>query len=323
MSSTTMSTPMPIKLLLGPILVGTILNTCLYGICVSQFTTYFLSKRRLEDSIVVRYLVVWEGIINTFHTALFVYLIWLYMVDNYLNGAFVLSAPWPITAVPLLTTLSATPIQIFMAYRVLRLSQSPLLFAFLAIITLTNGAIAVVTSVLAFAVHIYYDGSRLTPLVNSWVAVMLLNDLSLTMSLVFYLNKNRTGLFHKTKNIVRRLTRSTLESAAFGSLFSIMVLITFTKFPKTALHLVFSAPMGRIYASTLLSTLNRRESLREDLAGTNLEFGESLNFHADPSSCPSNTTASTIAANITQDQELEADSSRKPSDFSKPEESSV
>ncbi|KAJ7810775.1 hypothetical protein B0H14DRAFT_3480307 [Mycena olivaceomarginata] len=148
-----MSTPVAMKLILGPILVGTTVNTCLYGVCVSQFTTYFSSKRRLEDSMVVRNLVIWECIINTVHTVLVIYLLWLYLVDNFLNALFVQSAPWPITAVPLFTTLSATPIQIFMAYRVLRLSRSPLLFALLAFITIVNGAIGVATSVLGFAVH--------------------------------------------------------------------------------------------------------------------------------------------------------------------------
>ncbi|KAJ7306140.1 hypothetical protein DFH08DRAFT_902237 [Mycena albidolilacea] len=47
-----------------------------------------------------------------------------------------------------------------------------------------------------------------------------------------------------------------------------------TVLPKTGLHLMFSQPMGRIYTSTLLSTLNARETLRDSMGDT-FEFGES------------------------------------------------
>ncbi|KAJ6467006.1 hypothetical protein C8R45DRAFT_938991 [Mycena sanguinolenta] len=58
----------------------------------------------------------------------------------------------------------------------------------------------------------------------------------------------------------------------------IMVLLMFTVFPTTGSHLMFSQPRGRVYTSTLLSTLNGRESLRHDLHGT-YEFGDSVNVN--------------------------------------------
>ncbi|KAJ6620783.1 hypothetical protein B0H10DRAFT_2356353 [Mycena sp. CBHHK59/15] len=143
---------MSVKLLLGPILIGASiasnlkLNTLLYGIWASQFTTYYLLARRLdsEDPKIIRYLVLWESILETFHSAISIYFIWLYLVDNFLNASFLATAPWPITAVPLLatihtmTTRTGCPIQTFLAWRVFRLSKSRYIFALLIFLTVAN-----------------------------------------------------------------------------------------------------------------------------------------------------------------------------------------
>ncbi|KAJ7269902.1 hypothetical protein C8J57DRAFT_1323884 [Mycena rebaudengoi] len=265
------------KLLLGPILIGVSLNTFLYGVCVTQFMTYFMSKRRLEDYQATRYLVAWELLINTFHSMASIYFIWLYMVDNFLNAAFLQAAPWPLTAVPLLTAMSACPIQLFLAYRVFALSKSHYLSAMLISLTVANAGLAIATSSFAFRVATYADGSRLKPVTDAWLSVSVANDLAITASLVFYLNESRSGL-SKTDTVINHLIRSTIESAAVATFFAIMVLITFTRLPFTGLHLMFSIPLGRIYTITLLSTLNRRESLRQDFSGTR-DLGE-LGLHS-------------------------------------------
>ncbi|KAJ7833744.1 hypothetical protein B0H13DRAFT_2370282 [Mycena leptocephala] len=90
------------------------------------------------------------------------------------------------------------------------------------------------------------DGSRLKPVVDAWLGVGVTSDLAITVSLVFYLDRSRTGL-SKRDNVINLLIRSAIESAA------LMVLITFTKLPSTGLHLMFSILLGRIYTSTLLS----------------------------------------------------------------------
>ncbi|KAK6997129.1 hypothetical protein R3P38DRAFT_2563886 [Favolaschia claudopus] len=253
------------KLLLGPIYVGTILSVCLFGVCAGQCTIYFSSPRRKQDNLTIHLLVIWELFLSIFCAAVSVYFVWLYLVGNYFNPSFLASAPWPLTAVPLLSGLSACPVQIFMAYRVLRLSKSRLVFGLMVFLTMANGGIAFATSVLAFGLT-FDQGSRLTPVADSWLAITVVNDLAVTVLLIYYLHKSRTG-FKKTDNVITRLIRSALESAAFATFFSIMVLIMFTVFPRTGFHLMFSQPMGRIYMSTLLSTLNGRESLRQDLHG--------------------------------------------------------
>ncbi|KAK7015303.1 hypothetical protein R3P38DRAFT_2359064, partial [Favolaschia claudopus] len=164
--------------------------------------------------------VIWEFLLSIFCAAVSAYFVWLYLVENYFNQAFLASAPWPLAAVPLSSGLSACPVQIFMAHRVLCLSKSRrILFVLMAFLTFSNGCIAAATSVLAFGLK-FDQGSRLTPVVDSWLAVTVANDLIVTLLLIYYLHKSRTG-FNKTNHLITRLIRSALESAVFATFFSV------------------------------------------------------------------------------------------------------
>jgi hypothetical protein len=50
-------------------------------------------------------LVLWELLISIFCSATSVYFVWMYLVDNYFNPGFMVSAPWPLGAVPMLSVL--------------------------------------------------------------------------------------------------------------------------------------------------------------------------------------------------------------------------
>ncbi|KAK7006895.1 hypothetical protein R3P38DRAFT_2554980 [Favolaschia claudopus] len=238
------STPENVKLLLGPIFAGTTVNIFLFGICAAQFTTYFVSARRRQDTLIIRILVVWEFLLSIFCAVVSAYFVWLYLVENYFNPAFCKRSYSRVSGG------SACPVQIFMAHRVFRLSKSRFLFVLMAFLTFSNvrSMIVSVTKDLSFEFLGMFDqGSRLTPVVDSWLAVLLL--------LIYYLHKSRTG-FNKTNHLITRLIRSALESAVFATFLSIMVLIMFTVFPRTGFHLMFSQPMGRIYTSVPPATLS-------------------------------------------------------------------
>ncbi|KAK7037164.1 hypothetical protein R3P38DRAFT_3311665 [Favolaschia claudopus] len=216
------ATPESVKLLLGPIYAGAALNIFLLGVCLAQSMSYFLSARAKQDSLIIRLNVAWGLLLSIFSAAVSAYFVCLYLVENYFNPAFLESAPWPLTAVPLLSGLSACPVQIFMAHRVFRLSTSRLLFVLMTFLTFANGCIAVATSMLAFGLE-FDQGSRLTPVVDSWLVITVANDLIVTLLLIYYLHKSRTGL-SKTNHLITRLITSALESAVFGPFFSILMI---------------------------------------------------------------------------------------------------
>ena len=52
-----------------------------------------------------RVLVAWVMLLDTFHTAASVYMLWDYVVTNFNNTAFLSAAPWPFPSTPIVTAL--------------------------------------------------------------------------------------------------------------------------------------------------------------------------------------------------------------------------
>ncbi|KIK62888.1 hypothetical protein GYMLUDRAFT_41750 [Collybiopsis luxurians FD-317 M1] len=254
------STP-DIKVIVGPILIAVTIKTFLYGICFLQFIWYFMAGTR--DRLLMKLFVYWELLVNTFHTALSVYIIWQYVVNNFTNETFLKTGSWPLISTGFMTACSACPIQIYLAYCVKIVSGSWIVFAVLLALTLAEGSLMIVSSTVLL-LRAREGASRFVPAVDSWAAFTAATDIAINVSLIFYLRKSRTGS-RRTDHVISRLIRAAIETASFGSFFSVMLLITFTLWPALTINTVFSIPLGGVYANTFLAILNSRESLRKEL----------------------------------------------------------
>ncbi|KIK64732.1 hypothetical protein GYMLUDRAFT_399842 [Collybiopsis luxurians FD-317 M1] len=247
----------------GPLLIAVTLNTFLYGICFLQFVRYFTSGT--QDRLPMRLLIAWEVIIDTFHSALLVYMIWQYAISNFGNEAFLLEAtPWSLISNPGLTALSACPIQAFLSYRVKKLSGSWIVFIPLLILSLAEGALGLATAAKGLQAKSLPEMLRTFPMLESFTAVSVATDVTISATLIFYLRKRNTGS-RPTDHLISRLIRGTIESASLASIFAIMLPISGTVWPSTTIVTVFSLPMGRIYTSTFLAILNSRHNLLRKL----------------------------------------------------------
>ncbi|KIK64729.1 hypothetical protein GYMLUDRAFT_240688 [Collybiopsis luxurians FD-317 M1] len=130
--------------IVGPLLIAAMLNTILYGVCFLQFVRYFTSGTR--DRLSMKLFIAWELVIDTFHSAILIYMMWKFVVSNFANEAFLDTTPWSLTSTPALTALSACPIQIFLSYRVKKLSGSWTVFIILLLLSLAEGTLGIAVS---------------------------------------------------------------------------------------------------------------------------------------------------------------------------------
>ncbi|KAF5390821.1 hypothetical protein D9757_004572 [Collybiopsis confluens] len=147
-----------------------------------------------------RLLVVWELVIDTLHSTLLLYMIWQYLIDNFSNEAFLEVTPWSITSTAALTALSACPIQIYLSHRVKKLSGSWVVFTPLFILSLAEVWITRhcdlntnITSDKSDRIDSYYNASRLVS-IHIKNPVSVATDVSISVCLIFYLRKKRTGI---------------------------------------------------------------------------------------------------------------------------------
>ncbi|KIK64735.1 hypothetical protein GYMLUDRAFT_240696 [Collybiopsis luxurians FD-317 M1] len=231
MNATNTALDVDVAIIVGPLLVAVMLNTFLYGLCLLQFITYFTSGT--QDRMAIKFMIAWELFIDTAHSILSVYMLWAYVIDNFGNKAYLRRNPWHLTFPPTLTPLSACPIQIFLAYRVKRLSGSRIVFIVLVILTL----------------------------IECMPHILLAKESKWTS----------TVSTAETEYLVSRFIREAVETGSFATLFAISLIITVADSQnqqwkgRQLIFMVFSIPIGRIYTNTFLAILNSRQNLRREL----------------------------------------------------------
>ncbi|KII90194.1 hypothetical protein PLICRDRAFT_53303 [Plicaturopsis crispa FD-325 SS-3] len=255
-----------VELILGPVVTAVVTNAFLYGLCVLQFSTFYTSG--LKNRPIMKILVGWVLLLDTYHTMSAVYLLWDYVVTNFNNPDILTKSPWPFPSTPIVTAGASIPIQHYLAWRIKQFSGSWLIFGIISFLSIVQGAFAVVSAVLALKTTSITDFDKIIPFVDTWLTLTIACDMSITALLAYHLRKSRTG-FRRTDNVITGVIRSSVETAAFAFFFCVMDFICFTilELQDTNFHLIFALPMGRIYTNTLLTTLNSRAHLRHELHG--------------------------------------------------------
>ncbi|KIK58066.1 hypothetical protein GYMLUDRAFT_45614 [Collybiopsis luxurians FD-317 M1] len=251
----------------GPMVIAVTINTFLYGLCFLQFIRYFTSASR--DHFWTRLLVSWELLIDTCHSAVAVYMLWLYVVDNFTNEGFIVTAPWPVSSIAMFSAFSVTPIQIYLSYRVKKLSGNWIVFSILLALTITDGSLSVALAASALQTPTLAAMKRIASLIQSWPAFTAATDVAISASLIYYLRKGQIRS-RQTDHIVSRLIREAIETASSASFFSIMLVVSYSLWPTTMISLVFAFPMARVYTNSFLAILNSRRGLRGDPSDTDL-----------------------------------------------------
>ncbi|KAJ7649000.1 hypothetical protein DFH06DRAFT_1300249 [Mycena polygramma] len=272
---------------LGPVVVGVVLNSVFYGVCALQFYEY--ATRANRDSLATKCLVVWIAMVDTFSVSNSTSLLWHYAVDNFGNDAVLLAAPWQYSLLPLLNSLASVPIQLFLGHRVKSLSNSWALYGLISCLALAEGAMSLTITIQSFTnLSTLSDHPLLLSLVVAYTSLTAACDILITGSLIYLLQIQRTG-FKRTDFTISRLVRTTVETAIPVTICCVLLLATVTGVSTTTsnISLLFGLLLGRLYTNTLMTTLNARAAIRkaqEDLpTGT---FGMEVVFATRPGTHP-------------------------------------
>ncbi|KAF5366263.1 hypothetical protein D9758_005688 [Tetrapyrgos nigripes] len=184
--------PINISLILGPVVVGALVNALLTGVCMVQFLEYYDS--RFKDGPTIIGLVIWVAVVDTFSTCTSSYLLWHYAVDSLENKVGLLSTPWQYSMLATFTALISIPIQFFLAWRIRVLSKSIVFFVVICTLSLAQGGLALATSIGASLEPYVEANGRRVPFADSFLAIAVACDASITVALSYYLWKSRTGM---------------------------------------------------------------------------------------------------------------------------------
>jgi len=293
--------------LLGPWLVGCFLDVFLQGILYCQFARY--AARCQGDKWGMKVAVIILAIMTTLKTIHSFALIWIQSIEYFtdLQGAIGLSyTAWWQTGTPLIVATMGLYVQTFFCRRLYYISGRKW------------WVVAPVATILAFAyasmcIATYYitQGVEATPLMAPWFAAhfssVFAGDMSVTLAMTYFLLKSRSEVLRpQTIGLLTALIRLTWLSVAPAALCAMFNLV-FSQVWKGSdrlLSTTFNLMLPKLYAISMMWTLNARERMRAANNRYSTTAGHNLKHIANNSS---NTAAERLHAPASQEPTEEID----------------
>lgn len=257
------STP---ELGIGPVVVGVLINTYLFGAVTCQYLVYFLHK--WNDPLWIRLSVVILCMTDVFYSIAVIQLVWIYCISAINNPVLLEGSKWPLVFTPFVTAVSSFLTHNVMGYRIYRMTNRRSVYIAILVISIFPFLLGLGLSVgpwIMISKHRWIQVSpSLSPVYATWMVLQGTADIITTSTLTWLFYKSRTGQV-RIDVVLKRLIRGVIQTGFLALLFGMGCLIMSSTRRNTRLASLFAIPIGRIYSTTLLDTLIVRPSLRSRL----------------------------------------------------------
>ncbi|KAI0319648.1 hypothetical protein OF83DRAFT_759682 [Amylostereum chailletii] len=255
-----MSAVLNVKTSLGPILLGGLASLALSGVVTVQAFLYFRVYQM--DVLRLKALVALVWAIDVIHTILICSATWKYFVTEYGNA----NTDNIIMEIALTVGFTATMtfvVHLFFCHRVFRLSQQNW-FVTTPLILLTFGRlVAAIASTVEMATLQSYSGFVRDV---GWVFTLGLAlssalDILIALVMCYYLRNSRTG-FENMDHVIDLIMIYSFNGGALTCIATVVTLVCWLTMPYNLVFLGIHFAISKLYANSLLITLNTRHSLR-------------------------------------------------------------
>ncbi|KAJ6574137.1 hypothetical protein B0H19DRAFT_1371349 [Mycena capillaripes] len=248
---------------LGALEVGVLLSYFLFGVTTTQLYVYY--TRFPDDNWKLKLLVAFVWACEATHSACVAHTLYLYTILNYGNPKSLIQAlPFTFDSAVLFASFIIAFVQGFFAYRIYILGKRRIMVP--AIFW------AISTFRLFACLGIFVTGVRMTSfvtyeaqfkwLMNTVWVIGAANDIGITVSSVYLLHTERNEIHSKTVPLVDKLIVWTIESGMMTSAWALLTLIFFATMGHNFVWLASYIIGARVFANSLLASLNGRSTLR-------------------------------------------------------------
>ncbi|RDB25971.1 hypothetical protein Hypma_006515 [Hypsizygus marmoreus] len=247
----------------GAMFMGTLLTMAIYGITTLQ--TYFYYMYYPKDGPRLKLLVAVIWILDTLHTILMCHAMYHYLISGFGNPLALVQGTWSLFASIAINVIMAFVVQCFFTKRIYTLSPERIKWWLSGPIGLSVFAhfFFGIETVVYFS--IIKDFARLHE--ANFISVLpfaifaILSDLLIAGALCLLLASNRSE-FEDTNNIINSLIVYAINRCILTSAVAITEVVVFVAVPHSFYSFAFDFIIGKLYANSLLATLNSRRSLR-------------------------------------------------------------
>ncbi|KAF8171175.1 hypothetical protein K438DRAFT_1940768 [Mycena galopus ATCC 62051] len=161
--------------------------------------------------------------------------------------------------VPFISALDSLIVQSFYAFRIFVLSKSKIIPAFLVVTAMAFSISGFINAGFISQVGNLENvtGRRISTTFAVAFSGSALIDISIAVCMTYYLTKKDTG-FRRTRALISKLVRLSIETGTLTALISLATLILFFVFPDKVYYTVPDNIMPMMYANTMFAVLNSR-----------------------------------------------------------------
>ncbi|KAL1950532.1 hypothetical protein VTO73DRAFT_5656 [Trametes versicolor] len=260
----------------GVMLISTIIVSALYGVTVLQTLYYY--DRFPKDHWLLKSAVAIIWVLDTVTIVLDTHAVYFYLIANYNNPSALSIQVWSAQVEVIVTYTVVVMVQTFFIIRIYQLRP----YAWYIPVPMGILALASYALVIAIEVAVFQkanwgnlQSSQVNdPLVANWVLGMIV-DIAITVVLCWYLSSEKVYVRRRTHRLINKIIVFSVNRGAIAAVVQIMTLLTkFIYSPENLVWLAFHNVLSKVYANSMLATLNSRTALRGmmdgDAGGTEL-----------------------------------------------------
>ncbi|KAJ7207505.1 hypothetical protein GGX14DRAFT_698182 [Mycena pura] len=250
---------------LGAVLIGGLFASMLGGMVNLQSMLYYRSYKKDPSPIKSLVLAVW--LLDNLHTAFIWAALWIVLIQRYGNQD-TDHIPWCISLTVITTAVVTVLVHCFFAHRVFLLSKRNL---FMTVPVLALTLLRLVAATVSTWEMLHYRSFLMFRTHALWIFTLGLSvssvvDILITSLLVYLFRTNRTGT-GRFNHIIDKLILYGVEAGSITCLGTILSMIFWIIPPHNLVFLGIHVVIGKLYANSLLATLNTRESTRHHGSG--------------------------------------------------------
>ncbi|RDB18144.1 hypothetical protein Hypma_000508 [Hypsizygus marmoreus] len=246
----------------GAALIGVIFSAMLYGITTLQ--TGFFYIHYPDDRIRNKILVGTVWVLDTIHMILVCIAIYHALITSYANPLALVAIHWSQTSSSICNILTVVIVHCFFTVQIFRLS-GPKVRWWLGTINglLVLGQFCLGIEVVTF-MFIKKDFEKLREVtfiaIVPFIVISVLSDIAITAALCILLHGAKSH-FRRTNQLLTTIMVYAINRCILTLVVTIAEVIAFAISPHTLWYLAIDFVVGKLYANSLLATLNQRHSL--------------------------------------------------------------
>jgi len=245
----------------GALLIGGLFASMLSGFVIIQVVVYFKMYQSDHTRLKVLVLTVW--FLDTCHTICIWLSLWSYFIDYYGILPHINDIHWSLALSVLFPAFLTLLVHIFFAQRIFMLSKRNYILTIpivvLAILRLVSACVT--TSFMLRLRTFATFKADVKFIFTTGLALSTTVDVIITASLFVLLQSSRTGAA-TLDAVIDALIRYTFETSTLTCAGTIASMLCWIIIPNNLIFMGLHFVIGKLYANSLLVTLNTRESIR-------------------------------------------------------------